>query len=278
MKKTFQEEFFELSLGTEGHRISTEELIAYLSNTKKLINSINETFNKKYSLGYNQIEIDVIALKEGSFKIPLCIRKITNNATFAAIVSSILSSLLTGNNETQTIKNGEDEIQITSEELLENKKTANAVGKIAKMTVESPRIKDLTITYEKDDGEKEQITINKRTLSQVMYDEIEDDTNSNIITNATLEIVSPVFINAPAVWKVNYEGKLINVHMNDLDFIKKVELQKLSFAPGDEIIADIEVKAKTTARGTRRSYNIITVHSYPKFSRIIRDNPKLLDD
>ena len=42
------------------------------------------------------------------------------------------------------------------DELLKNRATANAVGNIARMAVESDNINDLSVTYEKTNGEKEQ--------------------------------------------------------------------------------------------------------------------------
>lgn len=282
MKKNVQQEFFELCLNIEGHSISTYDLIAYLTNANKLITSINQTLNIKYSIGFDQVEVDVIALKEGSFKIPLCIKKITNNATFAGITGSVIGglalNLLTKNLEPQTVHYGEDAVIITSDELLKNKKTANAVGSIAKMAVESDGIKDITVTYEKASGEQEQVTINKRTLVQVMYDEPEDESISNMVTNVTLEIVSPVFVDKPASWKITYDNKTFTAQMTDEDFLEKMNLQKLSFAPGDVIIADMEVVAKTTERGIRLKHYIRKVHKYPKFSRIIRNEPNLFDN
>lgn len=282
MGEKIQREFFELCLNTKDHSISTYDLIAYLTNVNKLITSINQTLNVKYSVGFDQVEIDVIALKEGSFKIPLCIKKITNNATFANLIGTVMGgfvlNLLIKNIEPQTIHYGDNTVIVTSDELLKNKKTANAVGHIAKMAVESDGIKDITVTYEKTNGEQEQVTINKRTLSQVMYDEPEEENISNMVTNVTLEIVSPVFVDKPASWKVTYNNKTFTAKMTDEDFLEKMNLQKLSFAPGDVIIADMEVVAKTTERGIRLKHYIRKVHKYPKFSRVIRNEPNLFDE
>ena len=280
--KDIQQEFFELRINTKGNGIPAYDLIAYLTNANKLIMSINGTLNTKYSIGFDQIEVEVIALEKGSIKIPLCIKKITNNATFASIAGSVIGglalNLLTKNPEPQTVSLGKDTVIVTSDELLKNKKTANAVGCIAKMAVESDGIKDLTITYEKTNGEQEQVTINKRTLAQVIYEEPEEESISNMVTNVTLEIVSPVFVDKPASWKVTYDDKTFTAKMTDEDFLEKMNLQKLSFAPGDVIIADMEVTAKTTERGIRLKHYIRKVHKYPKFSRIIRNEPSLFDN
>lgn len=282
MEKNIQKEFFELRLGTKGYCISTYDLIAYLSDTNKLITSINQTLNTKYAIGFDQIEIDVVALERGSFKIPLWIKKITKNETFANIAGSVIGGLIlnlfTNNSEPQTIHVGNDIVSITNDELLKNKNTTNALGNIAKMAVESDYIKDLTVTYEKPNGEQEEVTISKNTLSKVMYEVSEEESISNMVTNITLEIVSPVFVDKPASWKVTYDNKTFTAKMTDEDFLEEMNLQKLSFAPGDVIIADMEVVAKTTERGIRLKYYICKVHKYPKFSRIIRNEPNLFDE
>ena len=282
MGKDIQQEFFELRLGIKGYSISTYDLIAYLSDTNKLITSINQTLNTKYAIGFDQIEIDVVAFEKGSFKIPLYIKKITENPTISSVVGSVfgvlISGLLSNNQEAKTIQYCTDKVVVTNDELLKNRATANAVGNIARMAVESDGIKDLSVTYEKANGEKEQVVINKRTLSQVMYEVPEDDSISNIVTNATLEIVSPVFVDKPATWKVAYDGNQFTAQMTDEDFLGKMNLQKLSFAPGDVIIADMEVVAKTTERGIRLKHYIRKVHKYPKFSRIIRNEPDLFEE
>lgn len=282
MKNNVQQEYFELCLNIEGHNVSACDLIDYLTNANKLITSINQTLNTKYCIGFDQVEVDVIALKEGSFRIPLCIKKITNNATFIRItegvITALIVNLLTNNPEPQTFHIESDTVVITNNDLLENKKTANAIGSIAKMAVESDAIKDISVTYEKTNGEQEQVTISKNELSRVMYDECEEERISNIVTNVTLEIVSPVFVDKPASWKVNYDNKTFTAKMTDEDFLEKMNLQKLSFAPGDVIIADMEVVAKTTERGIRLKHYIRKVHKYPKFSRIIRKEPDLFDN
>ena len=282
MMQNIQRESFELRLNTEGHSISSSDLIAYLTNTNKLITSINQTLNVKYAIGYDLVEVDVIALEAGSFKIPLSIKKITNNQTFASIVGSVIGGLIlnlfVNNNSPQTIQHGETQIVVTTDDLLSNKKTANAVGSIARMAVESEEINGITITYEKVNGEPEEVSINKRSLSQIMYDEPEDESLSNTISNVPLEIVSPVLVDRPAAWKVTYDGKTFMAKMTDEDFLETMTLQKISFAKGDVIIADMEVEAKTTERGIRLYHYIRKVHRYPKYSRVIKNEPTLFDN
>lgn len=274
MEKCIQQEFLEISLQTEGHSVSTTDLIAYLSNADKLIMSINQTQNVAYTIGFDQVEIEVMALKEGSFKIPLCIKKITNNPTFAsiagAVIGGIIVHLLTNNPVSQTIQYGEDTIVLEGTKFLQNKKTLSAVGTIARLTVEDEKINALSVTYERTDGEKEQVSINKQTLSQVIYNEQEEDSISNIVTNVTLEIVSPVFVDKPASWKVCYDNKVFTAKMTDEDFLETMNLQRISFAKDDKIVADMEIVAKTTEKGIRLTHYIRKVHNYPKYTRITK--------
>lgn len=280
--KKIQQEFFELCLNTEERSISSRDLIAYLTNANKLIYSINQTLNVKYAVGYDLVEVDVIALEAGSFKIPFNIKKITCNPTFASIAGSVMgiliSNLFVNNNESQIIQYGDDQVVVTTEELLNNKKTANAIGSIAKMVVESEEIKDITVTYEKVNGEPEKVSISKRSLAKIMYDEPEDESLSNMISNITLEIVSPVFVDKPASWKVMYDNKTFTAKMTDEDFLETMNLQKISFAKGDVIVADMEIVAKTTERGIRLSHYIRKVHRYPKYSRVIKNELSLFDN
>lgn len=166
---------------------------------------------------------------------------------------------------------------VSNKDLLENRRTANAVGKIANQVVVNDHIKDMTITYEKEDGSTERVTLSKQDLSQIGYNEIEDESISQIIENVTLEIVSPVFVDKPATWKVKFDNKEITVKMTDEDFLETIDKKRLSFAKEDVIVADMECIAKKTERGIRTKYYVRKVHSYPKFSRVIKHLPNLFD-
>lgn len=118
MQSTIQQEIFELSLGIDDSRISPSDLIDFLANTEKLLNSINETLNTKFSIGFDNIDIEVIALEKGSFKIPLCIKKITKNPTFVAIVGAVLAplatNLFTNNQKEQKVYYGEAYVVVSN--------------------------------------------------------------------------------------------------------------------------------------------------------------------
>ena len=59
--------------------------------------------------------------------------------------------------------------------------------------------------------------------------------------------------------------------MSDKDFLEEMTAKKIAFAPGDEIIADIEEVISEDERGEHRRWSIKKVHSYPKYTRVIKE-------
>lgn len=270
-----QQEFFEISLNVEDSRISAIELIGLLSNTEVLFKSINQTLNSKFSVGYDSISIDVLALERGSFKIPLCVNKVVSNPIFASTAGTLLGglalNLLSNNPKPQTVLVDIDHIVIENKDLLNNRKTIHTVGNIAKMALETDGIRDITITYEKSNGARERTCISKEILSEVanIQEELVENIQ-NIQTNVVLEIVSPVFKNKPTLWKVLYNGLPITAKMADQDFLETMDIQRIAFAKGDVIVADIESIATNTEKGIKLRHYIRKVHSYPRYTKITR--------
>lgn len=273
-----KKEHFELLLNIENSSLSTQDLISYLSNIDKLIQSINDTLNYKYSIGYDQILVDVIAFEKGSFKIPLSIKKITKNPLFVSItgtlIGGIAANLFTNNIDTYKVYTPTESVTVANKDFLENNTTKKSIECIAMMAVEKDSIKDIAITYEKDNGDCERITINKETLSQLRYEAPTEDLEqlSNIQEHVKLEIVSPVFIEKPAAWKVLYNNETISAQMVDKDFLETMNTQKIAFAKGDIIVADLEFVAINTEQGIKIKQYIKKVYSYPKYTKIIRQN------
>lgn len=270
-----QQEFFELTLNIDDSRISAIELIGFLSNTEELFKSINQTLNSKYAVGYDSVSIDVLALEKGSFKIPLCVKKIVNNPLFASTAGTLLGglalNLLSNNANPQTITVGNDNVVIENKDLRDNRNTIHAVSNIAKMTLETNGIRDISVTYEKDNGEQEKVCISKEILSEVAISQEDLVENiQNLQTNVVLEIVSPVFMNKPTSWKVLYNGSPITAKMADEDFLETMDIQRIAFAKGDVIVADIESIATNTEKGIKLRHYIRKVHSYPRYTKITR--------
>ena len=272
-----QNEFFELTINVENSSLSVSDLVMYLSNTEKLFNSINRTLNAKYSIGYDNISIDVLALEKGSFKIPIVLKKIVNNPLFIATAGTFLGeialNLFQNNLNPHTIPTNNDSVVVENKDFLDSKNTIEAVGNIARLAVQTDDVKDVSITYQKNDGNMEKVSITKEVLSQVMYDEFEvSDNMENILEKVTLEIVSPVFMDKPLSWRVSYDGRQINAKMMDKDFLETMDLQRIAFAKGDVIVADLQTIATNTNNGIKLRYSIIKVHSYPRYTRITKHN------
>lgn len=79
--------------------------------------------------------------------------------------------------------------------------------------------------------------------------------------NATIEIVSPVFIDSNAKWKGIYNGEHINFCMKDRDFKSKVLSKQVGFKRGSNIICVLEVQRKLNEVGEaiNSSWNVTTV-------------------
>lgn len=270
-----QQESFELILNTDTSSLTTDELIKYLSNTDQLIRSINDTLNTEYTVGFDRIEVDVLAIEKGSFKIPFRIKKITENSIIQNAVGNVIGGLIicaiTNSPNPQIINAGEDTVSVTSQELLSNRKTRKTLCSMANQVINDDNISDISIVYKNVDNIKEKVTINKEQLSQIKNDEPEDNVISSIENKVKLEIVSPVFLEKPTAWKVLYKQKNFSAKMLDEDFLDTINLQKISFAKGDVIIADLETVATKHENGIRLTHNIIKVHSYPKYQRVIKE-------
>jgi hypothetical protein len=277
-------EYFELHLNTNMDSIEVEELLVYLQNTNKLIKSINQTLNSNYSAGFDDISISICTLKEGSIRIPLWITKTLNNPYFIALSTNVIGglvvALLSNTGNSYTIETGAGNYEVTNQELLQNKTTKNTVCSIAQAVVDNDSIRDLSITYEKEEGKREEINITKRTLSDVIEKcDTEDDENVILNTNVRLKIVSPVLEKTPGSWRVELNGQKFYAQMADTDFLETMSSKKIAFAEGDEIIADIEYVITENESGQHTKRFIRKVHSYPKFTRITKkDQSQLTSD
>jgi hypothetical protein len=274
-------EYFELHLNTKMDSIEIEELLVYLQNTNELIKSINQTLNSNYSAGFDDISISICTIKEGSIRIPLWITKTLNNPYIITLSTNVIGglvvALLSNTGNSHTIETGAGNYEVTNQELLQNKTTKKTVSSIAQAVVENDSIRDLSITYEKEEGKREEINITKRTLSDVIEKcDTEDDENVILNTNVRLKIVSPVLENKPGSWRVELNGQKFYARMSDADFLETMSVQKIAFAEGDEIIADVEFVISENENGQHIKRYIRKVHSYPKFRRITKQGQSQL--
>ena len=265
-------EFFELTLNVPNSQIPIAELIEYLRNTDKVFKGVNQTLNEKYTIGYNSIAIEVIPFEEGSFKIPVWIKKVAKNTVLMAALGPVLGNIVAvllknelGIHEKQV---NNDMVVVEDKKLLENKTTADALSCIANLTLHNDNIRDISVTYEKRDGEKENVCITKTTLARVAEYGIESEVTSYLQTSVTLEIVSPVFSDGPSNWKVRYNARVLSAKMMDADFLEIMGAKGIAFGKGDTIVADLQTEMSDAVAGGRPRYNIIKVISYPHYTRI----------
>lgn len=265
-------EFFELTLNVPNSKIPITELVEYLRNTDKVFKGVNQTLNEKYSIGFNSISIEVIPFEEGSFKIPVWIKKVAKNtvlmAALGTVLGDIVAVLLKNELGIHEIQVNDDTVVVEDKKLLENKSTADALSTIANLTLHNDSIRDISVTYEKSDGEREIVCITKTTLTRVAEYGIDSEVTNYLQTNVTLEIVSPVFSDGPSNWKVRYNSRVLSAKMMDTDFLEIMGAKGIAFGKGDTIVADLETEMTDAVAGGRPRYNITKVISYPHYTRI----------
>ena len=265
-------EFFELTLNVPNSQIPISELIEYLRNTDKIFKGVNQTLNEKYAIGYNSIAIEGVPFEEGSFKIPVWIKKVAKNTVLLTALGTVLGEifavLLKNELGIHEIQVNNDTVVVEDKKLLENKTTADALSNIANLTLHNDSIRDISVTYEKSDGERENVCITKTTLKKVAEYSIDTEVTNYLQTSVTLEIVSPVFSDGPSNWKVRYNARVLSAKMMDADFLEIMGAKGIAFGKGDTIVADLETEMTDVVVGGRPRYNIIKVISYPHYTRI----------
>ena len=162
-----------------------------------MFQGINETLHKEFNAGYTDIEVEAYALEYGSIRIPLKLKKYAVNSLLGistTFIGGVAVNLVSGNKETIVITSNTDEIESSSATFLQNSQTKRSVGKIARMVADNDSISDLSITYEKSDGQREKNDNKlKKTLKEVA-EECEDSEEDviNLYQNTHLEIYGPI--------------------------------------------------------------------------------------
>lgn len=260
------EEQLTFTIETDKSAISVDDLINYISGLEDLLFSINHTLNVKYSAGYDTIELSVLAIEKGSFKIPISIKKKVEK-TLIGTISTILGGLalnaLYNNNTIDT--NG---FSVPQEILLENKDTVKAVTKIAQTAVESDDVRGIAVDYEKAPGEIERVIITKEQLKTSIREAIDESEPEIIMSSkAHLIIVSPVLESKSANWKVRFEDNEFSAKMTDENFLEIMDKKHVAFGKGDILVADLETRI-TRKEGNipNVKHYIKTVYQYPQYS------------
>ncbi len=268
------EEFFEIRLTCDTNTIDVFTLIKYLNQANYMVQGINKTLNRNFNVGYDAIDIEVFAVEHGSIRIPLKFKKSAANTLMGlttTIVGGVAVNLISGNKDSIIIESNTEYIEAQPSIFLDNQQTKRSVGKIAKMVVEDDGISNLEVTYEKSDGKRESLTIKKTTLEKVAK-ECEDTADDiiNYYSKTRLQIYGPILENTPSGWQVIMNGQKLKAFMTDKDFLEEMTAKKIAFAPGDEIIADIEEVISEDEQGMHIKRYIRKVHNYPKYTRVVK--------
>ena len=218
-------------------------------------------------MGFDYVSIDVLAIEQGSFRLPLFInkfltsehierfKKLTENPTASKIIGGIVLALLFSG---VPHKMDYNESGIPEKHFLENINTAKAVKDIAKLTIDNDSIRDLVVTYETPDGKVEEV-ISKEILGKtkaVMDNAIEENERPHFLEDETLQIISPGLGDDPELlWKFKFNNKIIEAEMRDRTYLHKINNGDISFHYGDKIQVDMMVEG----RGKDKKYYIIRV-------------------
>lgn len=266
-----QIENFEFILESEAHSVKSTELIEILSSSRKLIQGINITLNKKYAAGYDFVDFDVLAFEEGSFRIPISIKKFSNSVASNALGNLISGLFLLGiTNSLISIFSNEEEVKIPIEVLMEHHDTKSAVVNIAKTAVQSDSIKGISLNYLKHDGSMEKISIEKEQLvplASINTDIIPEKAVSNVTTK--LLIISPVLDGKKVNWKFkNMKGYSMTAKMDDDVFLSKMDEEHIAFGPNDLLTVQLETTVVINEDGQPSTSHIIKkVIDYPHYHR-----------
>lgn len=242
-----------------------------MTNLNTLFKSVNHTLNTQYCIGFDQVLLEIVALEEGSFKIPVTLKKILRTTTqlaVEAVFGAIAANLLSNNKVTVNYYLNDCTVEIKPEVIVANKETVRSVSNIAKTTVESPEIESLTLEYYLPDNKRETINIPKSTLGNLVVDIIdESEKKSHTVKRAHLTIVSPVLEAEQATWKFRMGDRKLSAKMTDNDFLDVMSKNKVAFGIGDVLVVDLETIMTVKSDNTPDVKNYIRkVYEYPRYA------------
>lgn len=262
-------EDFEIILESEGHAVSSTELISILANYRQLLKGVNITLNKKYAAGYDVIDFDVIAFDQGSFRIPIKIKKFSYEVA-VAVVGGVIVNLLQNDVKSTTVRTSNEVIEVSKLDLMENLSTKEAVVNIAKTAVESDSISGLSLNYTKEDGTSENIRIEKKQLEPIAS--INTDVEPQVQTNMCemrLVVVAPVLDDKKVQWKFRTQtGQNISAKMDDADFLEKLEKEHIAFGKHDVLQVVLETTVTYNEDDQPRYTHVVKhVIDYPRYKK-----------
>lgn len=249
----FQEEIFEFVLNVENNRVSVPELRRLLLHSERLVKSINKTLRDVYpelELGFDIVDLNVLAIEKCCFKLSFSISKknrkkikeITHNPTFVAIVGAVIAGLFAAKPSTQVnqVNNTYQEtvnVTIDNRVILENRIARDSVDCISTLVINNDSIHDFSINYQGNDG-MVSVQISKEQL-WMMREELNHDHRMKQKT-AFLEVLYYDAYNRR--WKFRYHERIIEAIMHDQEFYNKVHLGTVDLKRGDFIRVELIIE------------------------------------
>lgn len=263
-----------LIINARQSKVSTTDLIKYLSNYEQLLKSINYVLNAKYCIGYDMVQVDIEGLKEGSFEIKSKIKKFSEK-TLEILLGIFLTKILTNDPTPITLNINGDNVVVNVSDINSDRRVVVQRSKLARTANDDQEVDGLAIELEREDGKREKVHISRNELNGIIVDE-EDLSNmeSSWVHNVTMVIVAPVLESEPASWKIRIGDKKFSARMSDESFLTLMNEEKIAFGKGDTIVADLETQI-TTKEGSTPSVKhfIRKVHKYPRYAQ--SSNPTL---
>lgn len=266
-----KEELFDIILETEGHVISATELITVISNYRDLFQSVNEAINKQCGAGVDAIDFDVVALKEGSFEIPIIVKKLVGGVAINAI-GGIIANLFDPNKLKYKVPFGDGHLELTRQDIVDNSKSLESIANIAQTAVVSPNIRSLVMEYVGDGGNMERINLEKSRLVALSNYEMKELVSQDVFNNTTrLKVISPVLNGKNVHWRFETEtGTPISAKMDDKDFLTKIEDEHVAFGIHDVLTVVMETTQTHEKNVTKPQYRITKVIEYPHYRKTSR--------
>lgn len=262
-------EVLSLIVNARQSKVSTSDLIKYLSNYEQLVKTLNFILNAKYCVGYDMVQIDIEGLKEGSFEIKTKIKKFSEK-TLEILFGIFLTKMLTNDPTPIVLNVNGNNVTVNVTDINADKRIIRHRSRLARIANEDEEVDGLTIDLEKQNGEREKVNITRDMLGGIIVDDEDlSESESSWLHNATMVIVSPVLESEPASWRVRIGDRKFSAKMTDEAFLASMNKEKIAFGKGDTIVADLEtvITKNEGSAPTTKNY-IRKVHRYPKYPQI----------
>ncbi|VXC99104.1 hypothetical protein [Sphingobacterium multivorum] len=280
-------ENFQIVLGGDGHEIDVNTLLVTLSH----LNTIVAESNRVLSGGHRDVELKVVANREGSFIIDLTIaansigetlkmffneKTVSYSSNLITTVGGIyaLSKFLKGkkakeiektDGQTVNVTNNNGELKVIKSEVvnvyLDSPKVIQAVSQTMKSLEADESVDSFNFV-----SKEEKVTIDRNLFDELANDEkiLVDDVNIKKMSNVVLTIVSPDF-DFKSKWQCYFAGEKKSFTVSSDALKNEVINNGLKFGVGDSINVDIEIKQEFDPKYNsyvNKGFTIVDYHSF----------------